>query len=142
MRLEERMYSETDTQQVIEIASHPGWQLDKAHAMYELAFRALEDPSLLSVAWNCIGSELEVMNRQGPPLGQPAATVLVDANQEAVERALVEAMQVWSIEQQRDFFLGIIEKPERYTYLNRLIINFSLAPKVDIDIDGNVTEHL
>jgi len=138
MRLEERMYSETDTQKVIEYASHPNWHLDKSHAMYELAVRALEDHSLLSAAWNCIGKEIVVVTRQGPPLGQPAAVVLVDAGGEEVERALVEAMQEWSIEQQRDFFFGVVEKSERYAFFNRLISSFGFNPKVEVNKDGSV----
>ncbi|QDT57112.1 hypothetical protein Pan44_51780 [Caulifigura coniformis] len=138
MRLEERMYSETDTQKVIECALHSGWHLDKAHAMYELALRALKDHSLLGVAWNCIGNEIVVATRQGPPLGQPAAAALLDAGQGEVERALAGVMQNWSIEQQRDLFLGSVEKSERYGLVSRLISSFGFTPKVEINKDGSI----
>lgn len=138
MRLEDRMYSEADTQKVIEYASHPAWHLDKAHAMYELALRALEDHSLLRAAWSCIGNEIVVVTRQGPPLGQPAAAALLDEGSEAVERALVEAMQFWSLEQQRDFIFGVVEKSRRYNLVSHLISDFAFTPKVKVNEDGSI----
>ncbi|PQO26552.1 hypothetical protein [Blastopirellula marina] len=138
MRLEERMFSKSDTQTVLEHAARPEWHLDKAHAMYELAIRSLEDPSLLDAAWNCIGKEIVYVPRQGPPLGQPAAALLLDSGQKAVEKSLVATMQDWSVDQQRDFFYGVVQESKRHAFLNRLIAEFGFAPKIEVSRDGSI----
>ncbi|MCO6045205.1 hypothetical protein NG895_14935 [Aeoliella sp. ICT_H6.2] len=139
MRLEDRMYSEADTQTVIKYASHPDWHLDKAHAMYELALRALDDPSLLNTAWNCIGREIVFVTRQGTPLGMPAAAVLLEAGQDVVEKVLVEAMQDWSFEQQRSLFFGAVEKSGRRIFFDRLQANYDFVPKIEVNKDGSTS---
>ncbi|MGV3606105.1 MAG: hypothetical protein ACO1RA_06830 [Planctomycetaceae bacterium] len=110
MKLEERMFAKSDTKTVIEAASHPTWHLDKAHAMYELAIRALSDFSLLKEAWRCIGEEIIIKTRQGLPLGQPVAFVLLGSGNDKVEESLVTALNTWSKEQQADFFIGLFTK--------------------------------
>ncbi|TWT34216.1 hypothetical protein [Blastopirellula retiformator] len=138
MRLEDRMYQGTDIEKVIENASHPQWHLDKAHAIYELALRALDDTSLLAPAWSCIGKEIIFVTRQGPPLGLPAATVLIDAGKDTIEKALADEMNSWSMEQQRDFFFGVVEKPDRRALLDRLVSSYGYQPKIRVDENGGV----
>lgn len=138
MKLEDRMYAETPIETVIKFASHPEWHLDKAHALYELALRALEDKSLLTEAWRCIGNEIVVVSRQGPPLGQAAAAALLDSGVEGVEESLVKSLDSWSREQQADFFLGLYSRGERNEAINRLRREYGFVPKVKISSSGDV----
>ena len=139
MKLEERMYAETDLDTLVSYASHPEWHLDKAHALYELALRATEDKSLLPLAWKCIGSEITFAARQGPPLGQPAAVLLVDSGMSELEESLSHALGEWTSTQQADFLLGVYAKDERKPLVDRLAENFGFVSKVKVSEAGEVS---
>jgi hypothetical protein len=133
MRLEDRMFRNSTTERVIENASYPKWHLDKAHAMYELAIRAMSDTSLLPIAWQCFGREIEYGIRQGPPLGQPAAALLIDSKLPKVERTMVEALNEWSARQQEHFLIGLFERAERRAVMDRLEGTFGFKSKVTLN---------
>lgn len=136
--IEDRQYKDFDLNRVIRIAEHPEWHLDKAHAIYELACRSLEDPALLPAAWRCIGSEITYVTRQGPPLGQGGAVILLDRGDQQSERIMVECMNDWTAQQQADFFLGLVPKEDRKSFVNRLSTDYSFVPKVKIDDHGEI----
>jgi hypothetical protein len=137
-RLEDRQFKQLPITKVLEYASCPKWSLDKAHAIYELACRSLENPALLPDAWRCIGAEITFATRQGTPLGQPAAALLLESGVKGVEETLVESMRDWTEQQQADFFFGLFPKNERRSVVNRLRTGYSFVPKVRIDEQGDV----
>lgn len=131
-----RKYSELPLESVIEIASYPKWHLDKAHGIYELAFRALHDPSLLPLAWKCVSSEITIVTHGGPPLGQAGAALLLDNRNPTIEETMVDALNDWSEEQQTDFFFCLFPRHRRLEEVNRLKSEYRFQPKFSLNSAG------
>jgi hypothetical protein len=136
--LEDRIFAESSLEKVLSAASYREWHLDKAHAIFELAHRAVEDETLLPDAWRCIGAEITFESRMGPPLGQPGAVFLLDNRNHSIEQALVDSMKSWAPQQQMDFFIGVVQRDERGAFLNHLIATYGFEPKIRIGVKGEV----
>lgn len=136
--LEDRKYKTFERKAVIELAARPEWSMDKSHALYELATRALDDPSLLPIAWSCIGTEILFKTRSGTPLGHPAAILLVDSKDKTVEATLAKALAEWTKMEQMDFFFGVVLPEQRFALAKRLENDYGLELKVLIYEDGEI----
>lgn len=131
-----RKYSELPLESVIKIALYPEWHLDKAHGIYELAFRSLHDPSLLPLAWKCISSEITIVTHGGPPLGQAGAVLLLDNRNPVIEETMVASISEWSKEQQTHFFFSLFPKHLRVEEVNRLKSEYGFQPKFSLNSAG------
>jgi hypothetical protein len=76
--------------------------LAKAHAINELARRALEDESLLGDVCRAIGNDRTWVTRGSPPLGYLGAFRILDSGNDKAVRHLLEEMNLWLPADQED----------------------------------------
>ena len=141
-RLEDRIFQSSETQAVIKFASSPAWSLDKCHALYELALRALKEAQLLETAWACIRTEVVFKSRLGIPLGHPAAALLLDSGSKVVKEALAKALKDWTKTEQTDFFFGCVVRDQRHDFAKGLEDDYGAELKILIYEDGEIDPEL
>ena len=137
-RLEDRIYKRLRTQDVVEIATKPAWNLDKAHAIYELATRALRDEQLLSTTLTVIANEIAFVPRRGPALASCGASLLYDRRTRPVNRALAESIPTWTFDQEECFFLLAVPRQERLAFFEHLVLTYNFPARIDIDTSGDI----
>jgi hypothetical protein len=135
--LQDRKYRSLSDDRLLQMASYSEWHIDKAHVLYELAHRAIDDHSLLPQVLQLIGKEVSFTGSHGTPLGQPAAAVLVDCTSDAVRGHVARGVSEWDATSQCDFFLSMFDKTERASAFQEYVAKYNFVPKILIDDRGN-----
>jgi hypothetical protein len=136
--LSDRIFADESESRLFEICKHDGWHLDKAHALYELAFRSILRHDILDDTLHLIGQNIRFADRLGTPLGQPAAALLVDTNDKIILAHIAKSLSTWSAEAQRDFALSMYDKNDRQDAWATLIKECGLVSKIAINQHGEV----
>jgi hypothetical protein len=124
-------YATCSDEELTKLALSQSKVIAKAHAIDELARRAIANPELLKKAVQAIGRERTLAPRLGPPLGWlRACRILESGNDEAIS-ALLQEMNGWSTTDQRDLvrlWSGRDRFHERTSYLKS---KYQWGPKFD-----------
>ena len=98
--------------EVVRQALHPARVLAKAHAIDELARRAIDNPDLLDAAAEAIRATKTLQTRRGPPLGWLGASRILTAGQPAATAHLLTEMNGWTADEQEDL-MRLVAGPGR-----------------------------
>lgn len=104
--------------EVVQRALNPVRALARAHAIDELARRAIEKPALLDAAAKAIGTWKTVETRWGPPLGWLGASRILTSGQPAATGRLLQEMDGWTADEQEDL-MRLVAGPGRLADLTR-----------------------
>jgi hypothetical protein len=114
---------------VVRQALDPARALVRAHAIDELARRAIDKPALLDAAAKAIGAWKTVETRWGPPLGWLGASRILTSGQPAATERLLQEMNGWTADEQEDL-MRLVAGPGRLADLTRdFQEKFGWAPK-------------